>query len=188
MVGKKKKIGVLALQGAFHLHKPHIEALGAEYVECLKPEDFAIIDALILPGGESGVMLKLIEISGISQALLQTLQTKPCWGICAGAILMAKTVVNPRQKSLAVMDCEIERNSYGRQMQSRYQMIWDYEASLIRAPRILSYGLQVKVRGSLNGDPVWIESGNLMITTFHPETNLKAPSPWHQKLIAKQPS
>ena len=118
MNSKKIKIGVLALQGAFHLHKFHLESLGAEYVEITDNKALSDIDGLILPGGESGVMLKLIELAGMHDNLLNHLQNKPTWGICAGAILMAKTVIHPNQKSFGVIDIEIERNAYGSQISS----------------------------------------------------------------------
>ena len=134
---EKIKIGVLALQGAFQLHQRHIEALEAHYVPVVEKEDFENIDGLILPGGESGTMLKLIEAVGIKEVLRQLLNTKPAWGICAGAILMAKEVRNPAQPSLGVLDIEIERNAYGRQLESSQEMINNYWVSYIRAPKNL---------------------------------------------------
>ncbi len=176
------RIGVLALQGAFRLHKSHVEATGAEYVEVTKEKDFESINGLILPGGESGTMLKLIEIVGIDHCLSNFLKTKPVWGICAGAILMAKKVQNPIQKSYSAIDIEIERNSYGRQLDSVEEIIDGYLVSYIRSPKIINTGPNIRILSSRSESPSWVESGQAMVTTFHPEINANAPSPWHQKL------
>lgn len=177
-------IGVLSLQGAFALHRPHIEATGAVYREVVTTKDFAQIDGLIIPGGESGVMLKLIDTLGIEDTLHEFLQTKPSWGICAGAILLAKTVTNPTQKSFGLVDVTIERNSYGRQLQSSEETVASYKVSYIRAPRITKVGSRVQVLAQRDEDPTWVESGPRFLTTFHPETNLNYPSPWHKKLLS----
>jgi len=178
-------MGVLALQGAFQLHQAHVEAAGAEYVEVVTATELEKIHGLILPGGESGVMLKLIASVGLSRDLLEFVKTKPTWGICAGAILLAKKVLNPNQDSLGVLDIEIERNAYGRQLESIHEMAAEYEVSYIRAPRIKSAGDKVQVYWKREGHPAWVESGTLMATTFHPETNAALPSPWHLRLLKK---
>lgn len=180
---QKPKIGVLALQGAFQLHQFHLEHLGAEYVEVVGPRDLDGIEGLILPGGESGVMLKLIEAVGIRQQLNEFLHRMPVWGICAGAILMAKVVSKPSQHSFGVLDIEIERNAYGRQLDSFQESINEYEVSFIRAPRITKSNENLFVLSKKNGNPTWVESDLSMVTTFHPETNLNFPSPWHQRFI-----
>lgn len=180
-------IGVLALQGAFNLHKSHIEALGAKYVEVVNREDFDSIDGLILPGGESAVMLRLIDIVGIKERLGEFLATKPSWGICAGAILMAKSVVNPAQFSFGAIDIAIERNAYGRQLESFQKKIDDYEVSFIRAPKILSVGQGATVLSKREGSPTWVQSNLSMVTTFHPETNLNFPSPIHRRFYESIP-
>lgn len=177
------RIGVLALQGAFCLHRPHLEAAGAEYMEVIESKDLNEIDALILPGGESGTMLKLIKAVGINEALANFLNSKPAWGICAGAILMAKTVRNPDQESFGIVDIEIERNSYGRQLESSEEIIKNYNVSYIRAPRISDVGSDVNVICKRGESPAWVEHGQYMVTTFHPEINLKVPSPWHLRLV-----
>jgi 5'-phosphate synthase pdxT subunit len=180
------KIGVLALQGAFRLHQFHIEECGAEYVEVVNNEDFKFIDALIIPGGESSVMLKLIESTGIEDRLVEFFSEKPIWGICAGAILMAKSVNNPTQKSFGVMDIDITRNAYGRQLESTFEEIDGYMVSYIRAPKINRVGLGIKVLSERNGAPTCVESDRQMVTTFHPEMNLNfGGSPWHERLIRK---
>ena len=177
------KIGVLALQGAFQLHRSHLEAAGAEYVEVIEPRDLESIDGIILPGGESGTMLKLIDSVCIHKALADFLYAKPAWGICAGAILMARTVCNPTQKSFGTVDIEIERNAYGRQRESSEEIIKGYQVSYIRAPRISLVGPSVKVLCTRGESPSWVECAKQMVTTFHPEINLKTPSPWHVRFI-----
>jgi len=180
---KRVKIGVLALQGAITLHRPHIEALGAEYIEVTQSEHLDRVDGLILPGGESGTMLKLMKITGIENALSIFLKERPAWGICAGAILMAKSVKNPEQRSFSAIDIEIERNAYGRQLDSSEDTIDGYNVAYIRAPRIVSTGPTVETFSRRDGFPTWVEQGQSMVTTFHPEINLKTPSPWHQRLF-----
>jgi 5'-phosphate synthase pdxT subunit len=182
---RKTRIGVLSLQGAFQLHQWHLENAGAEYKEVVTLKDFEKIDGLILPGGESSTMLKLINTVGIGEVLVKFFKSKPIWGICAGAILMAKTVQNPPQKSFGIIDITIERNAYGHQLESFQGKVKDYEVSYIRAPKILSIGNSVNVHAAIDRSPVWIESDNLSVTTFHPETNRSIPSPWHQHLIKK---
>ena len=180
---QKPKIGVLALQGAFHLHRPHIEAAHGEYVEVVIPHDFEKIQALILPGGESSTMLKLIDHVGLFKSLENFTKSKPVWGICAGAILLAKTVMHPKQFSFGVIDIEIERNSYGRQKQSCYESVNSYQVSYIRAPKITKASPKTIVHTQREGYPTWVTQTNVMVTTFHPETNLSLPSPWHRQLI-----
>jgi 5'-phosphate synthase pdxT subunit len=179
-----KKIGVLALQGAFALHRSHVEALGGEYYEVLKQQDFDSIDALILPGGESATMLKLLEASDLKKVLAEFSTEKPTWGICAGAILLARSVSNPQQESFSTIDVDIVRNSYGRQVDSKFEEFNGYRVAYIRAPRICRVGTEVRVLAQSGTDPTWVECRNVMLTTFHPETNSKAPSPWHQRLAS----
>lgn len=179
------RIGVLALQGAFEVHRAHVEAAGAAYVEVITTKDFTKIDCLILPGGESGTVLKLIETVGIAAALADFVRTRPTWGICAGAILLAKAVLNPSQVSFAAIDIEIERNAYGRQLESTEALVNNYLVSYIRAPRISSVGSSVNTFCRRDEFPTWVENDHAMITTFHPELNLRTPSPWHQRLVAK---
>ena len=172
------------MQGAFRLHEAHIEALGAEYVEVVNRESMASVDALILPGGESGVMLKLLDQLGLVDDLAQTLRSKPVWGICAGAILMAETVTNPVQRSFGAIAVQVERNAYGRQRESTEALVDGYLVSYIRAPRIATVGPSAQVKAWRDNDPVWVEAGRLMVTTFHPETNPSVPSPWHRRIAA----
>lgn len=177
------RIGVLALQGAFRLHRPHLEAAGADYVEVIEPRDLESIDGIVLPGGESGTILKLIDSVCIHKALADFLNLNPAWGICAGAILMAKSVCNPTQESFRTIDIEIERNAYGRQRESSEEIIEGYKVSYIRAPRINLVGPSVNVLSTRGESPSWVECGKQMVTTFHPEINPMTPSPWHERFI-----
>ncbi len=176
-------IGCLALQGAVDLHRPHVEALGADFRPVKKAEEFDAVDAFILPGGESGVMLKLIDVFDLWDSLERNLKSKPVWGICAGSILMAERVTNPEQKSFAILPIDIQRNGYGRQIDSQNTEINGYEVSFIRAPVIQKTDHSVETIASFEGQPVWVKKGHAMATTFHGETNLDTPSPMHQAFM-----
>lgn len=176
-------IGVLALQGGFQLHKLHIEALDCIYQEVINASDLSFCDALIMPGGESTTLLKLMEQQKLRPSLLEFVSEKPVWGICAGSILLSKT--NNSDPYLGVMDIDIERNGYGRQLQSTHAMIDDYQVSYIRAPIIKNVAAGVAIHSDRDGSPVWVEQRNMMATTFHPELNLVAPTPWHRRLLGK---
>ncbi|WP_049780831.1 pyridoxal 5'-phosphate synthase glutaminase subunit PdxT [Terriglobus saanensis] len=171
----KKTIGVLALQGAFDAHAQVLRELGADVVMVRKPEQLEGLDGLVIPGGESTTFLWHLEHRGFFEALKKFAAEKPAFGTCAGAILMAKDVRNPSQKSLAVMDIAIERNAYGRQNDSR---ILKAETTLaggpmemvyIRAPRIAFVGNDVEVLANRDGDPVLVRQGDMLAATFHPE-------------------
>ena len=111
------KIGVLALQGDFDAHRKRLEELGAEVVLVRKPEQLDEIEALVIPGGESTTFLKLLGEKGFQQ-LKDFVTTKPTFGTCAGAIMLAKDVENPKQQGLGAMDMTVRRNAYGRQIDS----------------------------------------------------------------------
>jgi len=179
----KKIIGVLALQGAVEPHKNHIEACGAEYRPVKTAAQIESVDALILPGGESTTMLKLIENFGLWETLFSTFQSKPTWGICAGSILLAEKVVNPEQRAFAMLPIRIERNGYGRQLDSHHAEIDGYTVSFIRAPVIESLKGDLDVLAEHDGTPVWVKKGHVMATTFHPELTMEYPSPMHKYFI-----
>lgn len=168
-------IGILALQGAFDAHARMLQSLGATTVLVRKPEHLAQIDGLVIPGGESTAFLKHLERGGFLEALKTFVQTKPAFGTCAGAILLAKHVTNPAQASLDVLDITVERNAYGRQNDSR---ILSAETTLpggpiemvyIRAPRISQVGPGVEVLAEREGFPTLVRQGHLLAATFHPE-------------------
>jgi 5'-phosphate synthase pdxT subunit len=176
-----KKVGVLALQGDFAAHAAALERAGAEPVLVREREQLAGIDGLILPGGESTTMLKLMHHEGLMEALAEFGRRKPLFGTCAGAILMAREVSSPAQESLGLMDIGVERNAYGRQIDSRVTEIapdpdferrtgpGKLEAVFIRAPIIRRVGEGGKVLARYRGDPVLVEQGRHLVSTFHPE-------------------
>lgn len=179
----KPIIGVLALQGAVEPHRKHIEAAGGEFRAVKTPEQFETVDAFILPGGESTTMLKLIDTFDLWDALAAQFKAKPVWGICAGSILIAENVTSPAQKSFGLLPITVERNAYGRQLESHHVDINGYDVSLIRAPVISKVGEGVAVKATHEGKPVWVEKGRYMATTFHPELTLDYPSPMHREFV-----
>ncbi len=178
-------IGILALQGCVKPHIPHLEALNVTVREVRQAEDFLGLDGLILPGGESTVMLKLLDTFGLMDIFKQTASRIPIWGICAGAILMAKSVSGPTQKSFDLLDMAVERNAYGRQNESFVTTIEGYPVSFIRAPIIREIGKKIEVLASHDGSPVWVTAGKVMATTFHPELTTTYPSPMHRVFLER---
>jgi 5'-phosphate synthase pdxT subunit len=166
------KIGVLALQGDFDAHRKRLEELGARVVLVKKPEQLDEIDGLVIPGGESSTFLKLLGEAGFEK-LKQFVRVKPTFGTCAGAILLAKEVENPKQKGLGVLDIRIRRNAYGRQIDSsiREGKFGGEPAEMvfIRAPKIEHVGPGVEVLATEGNDPVAVRQGKVMAATFHPE-------------------
>lgn len=179
-----KRIGVLALQGCVDPHRAHIEALGAEFLPVKTADHIKTIDALILPGGESTTMLKLIETFDLWDVLLDSFKTKPVWGICAGSILLAQKVENPSQKSFGILPISVRRNAYGRQLESHYAKINDYTVSFIRAPIIEKTADDVAILAHHENRAVWVRHGQNFASTFHPELTQKFPSPMHQSFYA----
>lgn len=175
-------IGVLALQGAVEPHKAHIDSAGGEFRAVKTPEQFDDVDAIILPGGESTTMLRLIETFGLWDALEEQFKTKPVWGICAGAILLAERVINPQQKSFGLLPIEVQRNAYGRQLDSHYDDIDGFNVSFIRAPVVTDPG-NCEILARQDDRPVWLLQGTRMITTFHPELTQDFPSPMHKRFV-----
>ncbi|HEY2861255.1 MAG TPA: pyridoxal 5'-phosphate synthase glutaminase subunit PdxT [Terracidiphilus sp.] len=172
---KRPQIGVLAIQGDYAAHADALKEAGAEPVEVRNPEELASLDGLIIPGGESTTMLKFLERRQFFDALKEFAQSRPTFGTCAGAILLAREVRHPAQKSLGALDAAVERNAYGRQIDSS---IWTAPTSLpgeplemvfIRAPRITEVGPEVEVLARRDGFPVLVRQGRLMAATFHPE-------------------
>jgi glutamine amidotransferase PdxT len=116
--GAKKKVGVLALQGDFEAHGKALERAGAEPVEVRSAGDLQQLDGLVIPGGESTTMLKLLEVENLMEPLREFGRRRPIFGTCAGAILLANEVLNPSQASLGLMDICVERKAYGRQIEN----------------------------------------------------------------------
>lgn len=165
-------IGVLALQGDFDAHRKRLEELGAKVVLVRKPEQLDGIDGLVIPGGESSTFLNLLGADGLEK-LKQFVRVKPTFGTCAGAILLANEVENPKQTGLGVLDVRIRRNAYGRQLESsiREGKFGDtpIEMVFIRAPKFERLGPGVEVIATEGGEPVAVRQGSVMAATFHPE-------------------
>jgi 5'-phosphate synthase pdxT subunit len=179
------KIGVLALQGDFAMHARALARCGGEggaspveVVEVRKPEQLEDLDGLILPGGESTTLLKLIDTWGFVPALEKFhAGGRPIFGTCAGLILLAREVTSPAQCSLGLIDVGVERNAYGRQRESfeahgvaelggRRVPV---EMVFIRAPRIRRVGAGVQTLAEHGGEPVMARQGTVLVATFHPE-------------------
>jgi pyridoxal 5'-phosphate synthase pdxT subunit len=176
-----KKVGVLSLQGDFAAHGDALARAGAEVVFVRDPGQLAAIDGLVIPGGESTTMLKLLRYEGWMDKLAEFGRAKPIFGTCAGAILLASEVSNPAQESLGLMDIGVERNAYGRQVDSRVTSLdpepdferrtapGRLEAVFIRAPIIRRISDGARVLARYAGDPVLVEQGRHLAATFHPE-------------------
>jgi 5'-phosphate synthase pdxT subunit len=174
----RRQIGILAVQGDFELHAKMLERLGAAWKLVKRPEDLTGVAALIMPGGESTTMLKFFAEEGLGPAVkdFAAAQGRPIFGTCAGAILLASEVLNPPQEHLGLLDITIERNAYGRQIDSSVQQgdcpaisSMPVEMVFIRAPIIRRVGEGVRVLGRAGGLPVLVEQGNILAATFHPE-------------------
>ena len=171
------KVGVLALQGAFIEHIKAVESLGAEGVEVRLPEHLQGLDALILPGGESTTIGKLAVQYGLIDPLREFAKSKPTWGTCAGMIFLAKDIGYDRQPILGVMDITVNRNAFGRQVDSFEADLpikglegGDFHAVFIRAPIATAAGEGVEILGSLDdGRIIAARQGHLLATAFHPE-------------------
>jgi 5'-phosphate synthase pdxT subunit len=183
MSAGKKVVGVLALQGDFEAHQRALERAGAEAVEVRNAADLENVQGLVIPGGESTTMVKLLERENLLDPLREFGRRRSIFGTCAGAILLATEVANasqsslglPAQASLGLIDIQVERNAYGRQLDSRIAhldpqgMDGGLEAVFIRAPIIRRVGKAAKVLATYEGDPVLVEQGRHLAATFHPE-------------------
>ena len=172
------KIGVLALQGDFALHARALERCGVEVVEVRKPEQLADIDGLVIPGGESTTLLKLMDDWQFVPALEKFHAAgRPMFGTCAGLILLARQVANPPQFSLGFIDVDVERNAYGRQRESfegrgtamLAGATTPLEMVFIRAPRIRAVGTGVEVLARHGDAPVMVRQRHVLVASFHPE-------------------
>ena len=172
------RIGVLAIQGDYAAHAAALSETGAEPCEIRKPDQLSALDGLILPGGESTTMLKFLLKNGFLEALEEFSRRKPVFGTCAGAILLAREVRNPSQRSLGVLDAVVERNAYGRQIDSTILTAetelpgGPLEMVFIRAPRIVSIGPEIQILARRDGAPTLVRQGIVMAATFHPELSL----------------
>ena len=168
------KIGVLAVQGDFAAHQAMLERLGVEVVLVRKQAELESVEGLVIPGGESSTILKLLGNKGFA-ALGEFVRTRPVFGTCAGCILLAKEVTHPKQASLGVLDIAVARNAYGRQIDSAILTAetklagGPLEQVYIRAPRIERAGPAVEVLATRDEHPVLVRQGRAMAATFHPE-------------------
>ena len=172
------RIGILAVQGDFLEHSMMLQHLGVRPVEVRLPRDLEGVDALILPGGESTTMVKLLDLHDLREPLQQRVEAgMPVWGTCAGMILMAKSLTEDRPEPLALMDITVTRNAYGRQLES-FETNLDIpvigepplHTYFIRAPGFVEIGADVEVLAKLSdGTPVAVRQGAKVATAFHPE-------------------
>ena len=173
-------VGVLAIQGDYDAHRVRLEELGAQVALVRKPEELDEVDALIIPGGESSTILKFLEQPGFFEKLRQFVESRPTFGTCAGAILLAKEVVGPAQASLGLLDIRVRRNAYGRQLESSIRLGESrltgkpLEMVFIRAPKIERVGRDVEVLATESELPVLVKQGHTMAATFHPELSKDA--------------
>lgn len=187
-----KPTGILAIQGDFALHAKMLERISAPYRLVKHASELGEVGGLIMPGGESTTMLKFFANEGMGAAITQFVAGgRPVFGTCAGAILLAKEVLNPPQSRLGLLDITIERNAYGRQVDSSVRRGECPELSprpvemvFIRAPIIRRVGEGVRVLGCCDGLPVLVEQANILAATFHPE--LTEDETVHRYFVRKQ--
>ena len=171
------QVGILALQGDIQAHERVLDRLGVDWREVRRPGELEGLAGLVLPGGESTTMWHFLRQDGFDAALRDFGRAGGAlFGTCAGAILLAREVQNPPGPALGLLDIAVQRNGWGRQTMSRVETATTddpeaprIEAVLIRAPRILRWGPGIRVRARLGEEPVWVEQGRTMATTFHPE-------------------
>ena len=171
------KIGVLALQGNYEMHSQVLERIGIEPVTVRYPYELDTVEGLVIPGGESTTISKLMNRMGLYKPLKSFANDYPVLGICAGLILMSEKVVDANLEPLGLLDVQIERNGYGRQINSNTINIefelnnnnYNISGSFIRAPRIVSYGSSVMNIAMRNDCPVIVKNNKHMGISFHPE-------------------
>jgi 5'-phosphate synthase pdxT subunit len=169
-------IGVSGIQGDFREHKWMIEKLGIGTYVVRTPEDLEKVDGLIIPGGESTTMIRIMKRIGLFDALKEKiLNGFPVYGTCAGLIVLAKEIENYPQESLGVIDIKVRRNAYGRQVDSFEEYVeikgFDrpFKAIFIRAPRVEAWGEGVETLAFLDNHPIMLRQSNVLVTSFHPE-------------------
>lgn len=171
------KIGVVAIQGDFERHQQVLEKLQIEHIPVRNIDQLNLCDALIIPGGESTTILKLFKTYKLNQAIKKFSKERAIMGTCAGLILLANKVHNPSMESLQLLDVEVTRNAYGRQIDSFIgdirisldEQTNDFEGVFIRAPKINKVGQGTKSIGFLGQDVVMVENSHILAATFHPE-------------------
>ena len=188
---RNTRVGVLALQGAFREHFAILRSLGIEAQEVRLPGQIAGLDGLIIPGGESTTIIKLAELYGLREAIEQaTGSGMGLWGVCAGLIVIARALTDDYPKPFGLLDIEVARNWFGRQLESFEADLpisglvqKPFPAVFIRAPAIVATGNNVQTLASLpEGIPVAVLSGKILGTAFHPE--LTADTRLHQFFLS----
>ena len=165
-MGEAPRIGILAVQGNFREHAAVLRRLGAEPVEVRKPEQLEQLDGLVIPGGESTAIMRLVRLYGLEDAIRGF--ARPVLGTCAGMILLDR-------EHLGLLDIEVARNAYGRQVASFEADLelageeWPLRGVFIRAPRVVETGPEVEVLAELDGEPVLLREGRVLVASFHPE-------------------
>jgi 5'-phosphate synthase pdxT subunit len=179
IVSRALRIGILAVQGNVREHAAVLRGLGAEPVEVRKPEQLAELDGLIIPGGESTAIGRLVRLYGLEEAIRSF--ERPIFGTCAGMILLDR-------RHLGLLDLEVSRNAYGRQVAS-FEADLELEGEekplrgvFIRAPRVTDAGPEVEVIAELDGEPVLLRQGRLLVASFHPELTTDARV--HERFLA----
>jgi pyridoxal 5'-phosphate synthase pdxT subunit len=171
------RVGVLALQGDVVEHSAALERAGARAVPVKNPSDFARVDALVIPGGESTTVMKLLERVGLAGALVERVRGgMPLWGTCMGMIVAAREIAELDQPTLGLIDITVRRNAFGRQNESAEVDLQiealgsrPFHAIFIRAPWIEHSGPGVDVLAKRDGQGVMVREGNVLATSFHPE-------------------
>lgn len=172
-----EKIGILAIQGDYALHKGVFEQLGKETVLVKKHDQLEEVDRLVIPGGESTTIQLLIDKYGLREPLIDFGRKNPVWGTCAGTILLAESVDDERIQPLKLIRIDVQRNAYGRQIDSFVDTGSvsigngnpEFEMVFIRAPKIRSVGEGADVLGRWNDEITVVRQNNVLVTTFHPE-------------------
>lgn len=179
-------IGILALQGAVQPHAKKLKDLGVTPREVRTPQELQGLAGIILPGGESSTMIHLLRLNQLWGPLGQFLDEKPSWGVCAGAILLARNVDHPKQASFGKLNLTAVRNAFGRQLESFIADVetttnWKVpgkegrlEGVFIRAPRFEELGADVEVLALWNGEPVFVRQAQTLASSFHPELSEKS--------------
>lgn len=166
---------MLGLQGDFREHLNVLKRLGVEAYDVRTVEDLSQVDALILPGGESTTIARLLNLSGLDRAIEErSHQGMPIYGTCAGLILLAKEIVDASPQGLGLIDISVARNAYGRQVDSfetniQIKGLGSFHAIFIRAPKIIRCGPGVEVLAEHDGVPVLARQGRVLVSSFHPE-------------------
>lgn len=189
-------VGILALQGAFNKHKEKCDWLGVNSIYVRSQEELDRCTHLIIPGGESTTMSKLMKLYGLDRAIKEFGKEKYIWGTCAGMILLAKRVDDPRVENLGLIDIYVQRNAYGRQIDSfvideSMPLIDEkekFKLVFIRAPKLLELGNSVTPLGFVDGTPVIARSKNILVSSFHPEltTDLRIHSYFILEMMRKR--